>query len=220
MGGANIVEADVRLGLDLVDGLTGDRLVGPSEVTNADVDTALVYRTTGSTYAIERIPAGATTFRVEAAHYVAREVVATIPAPPGVGPILTVTLLPRTGYPFPLGLTRVVGSVRYQAESMVPPILAVGAEVRVRGVYDTSSGPSSPLNGPPFDTLVTDDGQYTAWFRPLSASELPANYRPMPSACRVRIRYSTPSGIPLQQNIPPVTLALNRTTSLPTVVLT
>lgn len=220
MGLSDIVVADVRLGLDLRDALTGGPLIGSVVVSVPGIDTAQIYRTQASTYAVEAVPAGVATFRIESPNYVGQDVVATVPAVSSAAALVPVTLQPRTGYPFPTALTRVLGMVRYQPSPAVPPVLAAGAEIRVRGVYQPVSGPPSPVNGPPLDTFVTDDGQYTAWFLPLGAPSLPAGYRAMPDECRVRIRYTPPGGSLIQVNVPPTPIALYRTTSLPNVVLT
>jgi hypothetical protein len=79
---------------------------------------------------------------------------------------VSVRLRPRTGYPFPNALTRVVGSVLFGGSPVV------GATVAVTPRYGTSS--SSTPGTPVFHTLTADDGQFVAWLFPNSTQDPPA----------------------------------------------
>jgi hypothetical protein len=91
-----------------------------------------------------------------------------LPNPTGTQPgyLATITMTPRTGYPFSPTLTRVIGLVRLAAavDPTSPPV--PNAIVQLTPVhYDATTGTTTSET--PIAVTTTDDGQFTTWFLPI-----------------------------------------------------
>jgi hypothetical protein len=184
---AGVITQTARYGLELVDGLTGGPLVGWSSVVETSGHHPAPYRVNASRWVLDRpqprhphvvhpVP-GPATFVITAQHYVPRTVTTgtTFPNPPprGVpGYLARIHLWPRTGYPFPATLTRVVGLVRFadRVDPNKPPVPL--AAVTFTAVHQppppAPPGPTpSPTDAAPITIQTTDDGQYTFWLFPV-----------------------------------------------------
>lgn len=163
----NILVRHASYGLELVDALTGGPLLGPSAVT---VDSGVEpFMIGGSRWIFEDLPAGPATFSISAQGYMPLVVLAAdlegdVPAATAPGLLARVSMTPRTGYPFPTTLTRIVGQVFLHAsvDPAAPPV--AGAVVTITPRH--RSGPSAFTDDPDVTLLTTDDGQYTYWFLP------------------------------------------------------
>jgi hypothetical protein len=160
-----MIERRSRLGIELIDALTGAPVVTASRV---NVGGAEVLHATGSRWFVEDALPATVIVVVDAEGYVSEAVSIALPAGDDPAPLVEVRLKPRTGYPFPPSLTRLVGLVVFDATELP----ARGAEVTVTpehgGVAATTLA-----------TRTTDDGQFAMWFLPASALAPPlaAGYR-------------------------------------------
>jgi hypothetical protein len=158
----------VTYGLELVDALTGGPLVGWS----AAVDTTsqvVPYLVNASRWVFEGLPpAIPITFAISAHFYVPQTVTTGIalpnPTKTGPGYLATITMMPRTGYPFPPTLTRVIGLVRLGASVDVNTPTVTNATVTLQPIH--SAPPAPPVNDNQVIVATTDDGQFTFWFLP------------------------------------------------------
>lgn len=150
----DVVERRARIGLELVDAFTGGPLVSPSRVVVEAGDIEVV-RAERSRWFVEAPLPPALTFAIDAEHYVARSITVTVPPAAQPGTLVTVQLDPRTGYPFPRSLTRIVGGVVVDATGFP----AGGAEVAVTEMRGAADGATSVYR-------ATADGQFAAWFIP------------------------------------------------------
>jgi hypothetical protein len=148
----DVVERRARVGIELVDALTGGPVLAASRVS---IDGAQVLRATRSRWFVEDDLPALATFLVEAVGYVAETVPVAVPPVGAPGVLVEVPLKPRTGYPFPPALTRVVGLVVFD-DTGLP---AHNAEVVVTPEHGA-------VDGAPLATRTTDDGQYAMWFLP------------------------------------------------------
>lgn len=165
---AELIERRARVGIELVDALTGGPILSTSRAAVVDNDAVTLQRSGRSRWFAEAPMPPAVTIAIDAEHYVSTEVVVTIPPPAAPGAFVTVRLDPRTGYPFPASLTRVVGRVVFDPTDA--PV--AGAEVTVtprRGGIDDA----------PRLHRTTADGQLAAWFlpQPSAAPPIPDGYR-------------------------------------------
>jgi hypothetical protein len=192
MGLGETFVLQASLGLELVDELTADSLVGASHVTvfRATVPDQELQPTSflvgRSRWVFENL-GDAEEIRIDVdSDFYFSEVIETgqtafTLADPGGVPIpslltdatrfVTLRLRPRTGYPFPSALTRIVGSVLLKG-SPVPD-----ADVQVTARYRIAAGSdnSAPAPGePPFETRTGDDGQFVAWLFPNVDQDFPA----------------------------------------------
>lgn len=219
----SVLTTPARYGLDFVDALTGAPAAGPFFVEADDPD-ARSFRATGSRWVFERLRPGVVELRVESPLYVPVTFETgsggfpLVPDKGAPGVLAPVRLLPRTGYPFPPTLTRVVGLVLYTPTVAADPIPAVGANVQVSGVY-RHSGAEPPVKEPALDTQTTDDGQYTMWFLPADVHG--RDFERLPSQCDVAIEFTPPgASAPWTASLTAEEVHKNRTRGLPTVVLT
>jgi hypothetical protein len=151
-------------GLELVDGLTGGPLLGSSSVRarGTDVKPFLVR---ASRWVFEGLAPPKAVFEIEADSYVPRVLTtgsAELPdavADKAPAVLARVMMMPRTGYPFPPTLTRVVGQVR-RAGTLAP---IEGLTVTVTARHDDVVKGTS-VTGASAQVVTTDDGQYTFWF--------------------------------------------------------
>jgi hypothetical protein len=219
-----VVEIRAAYGLDLIDVLTGGPITGASRVEAVDDPEARSYLA-ASRWVFERLRAGAVSLKIEADLYTPKTILTgagsfpLVPPPANPGVVASVPLSPRTGYPFAPNLTRVFGLVRYRPTGSPVAPLAVGASVTVRGRYQRTTAPPTPVTGPPLSTLTADDGQYTMWFLPTDFAG--ADYERLPFRCRVHVEF-TPAGetVPWTADITGEDVFANRARGLPTIVLT
>lgn len=172
--GNDLVIHDIRYGFELVDALTGGPAIGPTRVAVAGQD-AMGYPLPRARWAFERLaPDVPTSFDVEADLYLPRlgiepgaDEMPPIPDddPHAQGVVVRVELEPRTGYPFPAHLTRLVGAVRYQGRWVA------GASVTTTPRFGAVAGEAR-------ETRTASDGQYTVWFEP-DPTQAPA----LPTTC-------------------------------------
>jgi hypothetical protein len=153
---ADVIVQAANYGLQLVDALTGGPIVGSSAVV--ELSSGMVpYLADGSRWVFTALPAAPATFQVTADFYVPQTLATGggLPDPVAGGPgfLATVTMMPRTGYPFPPTLTRVVAQARYKG-TPVP-----NATVKLVALHSGSPDPQVTLT-------TTDDGQFTFWFLP------------------------------------------------------
>ena len=219
-----VAEKIARYGLELVDQLTSGPLVAGSSVSVPAQPDAVVFQSTRSRWAFERLDGSSPVqISVDAQHYLPTILVtgtppfAALPAS-GPGPLVQVLMVPRTGYPFPPTLTRVGGQVLFQATptSLYEP--ATDALIRVTPRHRNTIDPSAPLHsGPHLFTRTADDGQYTMWFLP--DPSVPPDYERVPSRCRVRatVVLTTPPG-PVDRQFSQ-NIAQNQTTGLQTLTI-
>jgi hypothetical protein len=205
--GADVVVQGASYGLELVDALTGGPLLGPSTVVETSSGT-VPHLVNASRWVFATLPAAPATFAINADFYVGQTVTTggTLPNPKATGPgyLATVTMMPRTGYPFPLTLTRVLGRVTH-ASLPVP-----GATVTLSPAH--YQNPQTVVDG---DVIVTttDDGQYTYWFLP-QLSEVPPIANQLTGTVSATI-----GGTTFTANIPSINLVPNGVTNVPTVTL-
>lgn len=149
-----MIERRSHLGIELIDALTGAPVVGASRV---DVGGAEVLRATSSRWFVEETLPATVTIVADADGYVSETIsVALSPADPA--PLVEVRLKPRTGYPFPPSLTRVIGLVVFDA-----------TELPVRGAEVTVTPEHGGAAGAILVTRTAGDGQFAMWFLPVSA---------------------------------------------------
>lgn len=175
-------------GVDLLDELTGDALVGASQIsaeilsstTNGNATSPTPFRANASRWVFEGLD-GDVRISIAADLYVGATIetgmgeIPAVPAATDAGVLVPVALKPRTGYPFPPSLLRVVGRAAVDAavDPAMPPI--EGARVEVVPKYGDTPGDA-------FSTRTTDDGQFVAWF--LAAP----NFSPsIPDACDIAV---------------------------------
>ncbi len=205
-----IILRHASYGLDLIDALTGGPLVGQSSVTHVggDVEPFLLNE---SRWAFEGIAAGSATFDVRANYYLPRQVTTTdlgvsVPADTVPGALVRVLMMPRTGYPFPTTLTRVVGQVRLDP-SIDPATPDVeGATVTITPRHH---GTSATVDEADVIIETTEDGQYTLWFHPD-----PSLDPPLPNELIVNVTFGAYGG-----GTGTMTLDPNAVTSAPLVYL-
>jgi hypothetical protein len=163
MLGADIVVRAANYGLQLVDALTLGPIVGSSAVV--ELSSGMVpYLADDSRWVFTALPAAPATFQITADFYVPQTLktgglILPDPVTGGPGFLATVTMMPRTGYPFPPTLTRVVAQVRLGAgvDPTKPPVPnAVVTLIPLHGAT-----PDLPVT-----LATTDDGQFTYWFLP------------------------------------------------------
>jgi hypothetical protein len=160
-------------GLELVDALTQQALVGASRVIAERASTpgapvsGMSFLVNRSRWVFEGLD-GEAVFQIDADHYLPATVTtgAGFPSVPltGAGVLVTVPLRPRSGYPFPPGLTRVIGSVVFDGEPVE------GAQVDVFPIFSLSPLVEASV---PVTFFTADDGQYVAWFLPDASQDPP-----------------------------------------------
>ncbi len=204
------------MGLELVDELSGDVLVGASRVRVFRVAppgeelAALSFLVGRSRWVFEELDRDLGTgeearFSIDADHYFAETVetgqtAITLADPGGVPvpslaagvPFVGLRLRPRTGYPFPPALTRVVGSVSLAGAPVVGATVTVTPRYQVTASDPTTSTPGTPA----FVTLTADDGQYVAWLFPNVNEDFPA-----PIACDVTATFGAHTGGATNQRV-------------------
>jgi hypothetical protein len=153
----DVVVQGACYGLELIDALTGGPLIGRSAVVETSSQTT-PYLVNASRWVFSTLPTTPATFVITAAHYVGQTVMTggTLPNPTASGPgyLATIMMMPRTGYPFPATLTRVVGLVEYASAPVAgAALLLTPAHQAVQDL-------------PPVSVMTTDDGQFTYWFLP------------------------------------------------------
>lgn len=169
--------------LELIDELTGDELIGSSTVlvnpvgspppppSSVEVTSFLVGR---SRWVFENL-VGEVVFDIGSDFYLGQQLETGTdidPVPPDTDPgtVVTVQLVPRTGYPFSPALTRAVGAVRLASSVDPNESLVANAQITVTPIHSESPR----VEGTPFTTLTADDGQYVVWFLPDPMLEPPS----------------------------------------------
>jgi hypothetical protein len=154
--GVDVVVQGACYGLELIDALTGGPLLGSSAVVETASQTT-PYLVNASRWVFTTLPVPVATFVITADLYVGQTLTTggTLPNPTASGPgyLATILMMPRTGYPFPATLTRVVGLVQYAAASVADAVVVLTPGHQ--GATD-----------PNVTVTTTDDGQYTYWFLP------------------------------------------------------
>ena len=160
---ADIVTQTSNYALDLVDVLTNGPIQGSSSVVET-FSQMVPYLVNDSRWVFDALPAKQAQFVITSDYYVTQTITTTVtpgfpdPVAGGPGYLATVTMIPRTGYPFPPTLTRVVALVK----------LSVGGNPAA--AVPNASVTLTPLHAGSPDTAVTltttDDGQFTYWFLP------------------------------------------------------
>jgi hypothetical protein len=199
----DVVERRARIGIELIDALTGSALLGGNRLS---VEGAEALRATASRWFVEDGPLqlGATArVIVEADGYVTETVDVAVPPPGDPATLVEVRMVPRTGYPFPPSLTRVVGLVRFDDS---------GAPVRDAAVTVTPR--HGGTDGAPLLTRTTDDGQFAMWFLPL-----PSITPPLADGYRIDAQIVV-DGVTFTGSLPPQPLAPNRRNDAPVLRLT
>lgn len=164
----DVVGQPVSYGLELVDALTGGPLVGWSKVVEASSQ-VVPYLVNDSRWVFTGLPAATANFVITTRFYVPQTVTTgtvAIPDPliSGPGYLATIMMVPRTGYPFPTTLTRVVGLVRIDASIDLDTPVVPNATVTLTPVH--SAPPAPPFDDAEVIVTTTDDGQFTFWFLP------------------------------------------------------
>ncbi len=217
-----ITELRVRYGLELVDELTGAPPLGSVRVEASDPN-AFGYFVPPARWIFERLDGSSVSFIVESDLYVRARLETDgstdhpeIPGPSEAAPLAMVRLLPRTGYPFAAGLTRVVGMVRLDLGAG-STLLAHGALVELTPRYPKiAPGPGAPFrSGAVLRTYSTEDGQYTMWFLPEVSD---ARYARVATRCDVGATLSH-DGSPYRGSATDVAITARRVTYIPEILL-
>jgi hypothetical protein len=170
----DLVVRHANYGLDLIDELTEQPLIGPSNVTFEFVGTPptkepTVFMVDRSRWVFEDLT-DEVVFSIRAQFYLPQELetgtteLPSVPASNVPGVLAPVRLKPKTGYPFPPTLTRAIGSVRLLSDNS----LVRNAEVLITPIHDGTPEPT-PLPA----TFTAEDGQYVMWFQPDADSTPP-----------------------------------------------
>jgi len=211
--GASVIVTNSSYALELVDALTGGSLFGHSAVTETNSGVT-PYRVNASRWVFEGLPSGATAnFEITARHYVPQTVTTggTLPDPQDGQPgfLAVVTMMPRTGYPFPASLTRVVGLVRLDsAVDAASPAVPQAAVTLTPGHQAGGT-----VNDPPVTVTTTEDGQYTFWFLPQLTDDPPIANRLSATAT------ATVNGVVRTGSLPLTNLNPNDVTYVPHMLL-
>jgi len=154
-------------GLELTDRLTGSALVGGSDVV---VDSApgepvpTYFKVNASRWVFEDLGTSVS-FKVMSDFYLGQDLVpgsGGLPAVPSssmLGLLVPIEMTPKASYPFPRTLTRAVGQALLDSSLDVTTPPVAGAAVTITPKHDTTDGPT-------FETLTDENGQYAAWFLP------------------------------------------------------
>jgi hypothetical protein len=157
--GVDVVVQGACYGLELIDALTGGPLLGSSAVVETSSQTT-PYLVNASRWVFSTLPVTPATFVITADLYVGQTLMTggALPNPTASGPgyLATIMMMPRTGYPFPATLTRVVGLVQYASAPV--------ADAAVVLTPEHQSGTTFP--DPAVTVTTTGDGQFTYWFLP------------------------------------------------------
>jgi hypothetical protein len=190
-------------GLELVDRLTEQALVASSRILAERVTPAgepapgISFLVNRSRWVFEGLT-GETIFVIDADHYLPETVITgvdapSVPTPDVPGVLHTVRLTPRSGYPFPPTLTRVIGLVTFRGA----PVPA--AQVDVFPIFSLSPLVEAAV---PTSYETADDGQYVAWFTPDPTQD-------PPTAVAFRANASAViEGVPRLGSIGPISLQL------------
>lgn len=194
-----IVERRAKVGIELLDAVTGDPISSTSRVSTAGAD---VLRATTSRWFVEGSLLPSATFAIDADGYLPETITVAVPPDTDPGAYVEVKLKPRTGYVFPPSLTRVIGLVVFD-----------GSSQPARGVDVIVTPEHSGASGTPLTTKTTDDGQFAMWFVPqLSLSP------PIADGYRVDAQIVI-GGIPFTGALPSQALLSNQCNSAPTLRL-
>lgn len=197
----NVVERRARFGIDLVDDLTGMAVVAANRVV---VENEEALRATTSRWFVEGSLPPIASVTIEAEGYVPAAITVTVPSPGDPGVLVEVRMKPRTGYPFPSSLTRVIGLVVFDD---------TGAPVREANVTVTPR--HAGADGVPLATRTTDDGQFAMWFLPSPAPTTP----PLADGYRVDAQIAV-DGTAFTGSLSPQPLLPNRRNDAPVLRLT
>jgi hypothetical protein len=222
MSGDSVVRR-ASYGLELVDELTQGELVGTSQVSFDPVapplagSAPLSFLVNRSRWVFENLDADVV-FSIAADHYlpVSVQTGGSIPGVPNAddaGVLATVTLRPRTGYPFAPSLTRVVGEVRVSAAIDPLRSLVFDAQVTITPLHADSAVPE----GPDLVTKTADDGQYVMWFLPDLSKEPPTATAYRATATAIVNVGGVPT--PLTGSIPDQTLVFQTFNGAPPIYL-
>lgn len=193
---AETIERRARIGIELVDALTGGAVDAAGRVSVAGG--AEVLRATPSRWFVEDALPTPARFTIEAEGYLPETVDVAVPPDGEPGALATVRLLPRTGYPFPPSLTRVVGLIVFD-DTGLP---ARGADVTVTPAHGGAMGA-------PLTTRTADDGQFAMWFLPALGLT-----PPVADGYRVDAQLVV-DGVPFTGSVPPQPLAAGRRNDAP-----
>lgn len=153
-----VIERSVRLGLELVDELTGRPISGPAQVSLRALDRELLPASPGRWFVEGALPP-TVVVTVDASGFVPEETSVAVPPVPTPGRLLQLRLKPAVGYPFPPSITWLVGSVLVDSSGAPAP----GAEVLVTPLH-------AAVDGSILSTRTDSGGQFVAWFRPTSST--------------------------------------------------
>jgi hypothetical protein len=211
-----VIVSAANYGLELTDALTGGPLIGASTVVET-MSNIQPYLVNASRWVFEGLPANVpANFVITADFYVPQTIPtgnASFPNPQiGVpGFLASVPMIPRSGYPFPGTLTRVLGLVRL--DPSIDPLSSPvpNATVTLTPVHQVGA---SSVDDPPVVVITTDDGQYTYWF-------LPEIGQTPPIANQLGISVTaTVNGVPRSGNLPSLlTLSPNGVTNAPSILI-
>jgi len=195
-----INERRARVGIELIDALTGAPVATANRVDVAGAD---VLRATASRWFIEDALPATATIVIEADGYVSETISVAVPPDGDPGAFVEVRMKPRTGYPFPSSLTRVVGLVIFD-DTGLP----------ARAVHVTVTPEHAGAAGTPLTTRTTDDGQFAMWFLPAPGGLTP----PLADGYRVDAQIVV-EGVSFTGSLAPQPLAPNRRNDAPVIRL-
>ncbi len=159
---ADVVVQATNYALDLVDAITLGPIQGSSAVV--EMNSGMVpYLVNGSRWVFDALPAAQAVFVITSDYYVTQTITTTVtpgfpdPVVGGPGYLATVTMAPRTGYPFPPTLTRVVAQAKRVVVVGEPATPVPNAIVTLTAFHAGSPDTAVTLT-------TTDDGQFTYWF--------------------------------------------------------
>lgn len=157
-----LIRRRVSYGLDLVDRLNGGPLIGRNRVTLETLAAPgrpdpVVFVLGRSRWVFEELQ-NDVTFTIDAEYYLTER--RTVAAADLDGTLDVVHMSPRSGYPFPSSLTRVIGMARLASGLPVG-----GAAISVSPMHFIPAT-ASFIAGPAIEARSADDGQYVVWFQP------------------------------------------------------
>jgi hypothetical protein len=196
-----VVERRARVGVELVDALTGGALIAPGRVRVAGAE---ALRASPSRWFVEDALPATARLEIEAAGYVPETIDVVVPPDTQPGAFVEVRMKPRTGYPVPPALTHAVGLVVFD-DTGLP---AVGADITVTPEH-------GGVTGAPLTTRTADDGQFLMWFLPAPGGLTP----PLADGYRVAAQIIV-SGVSFSGSLPTRALAPNRRDDAPVLRLT
>ena len=197
----NVVERRARIGVELIDALTGVAVIGANRVVVEGVEGL---RATTSRWFVEDVLPATASVAIQADGYLPETINVAVPPAGDPGVLVEVRLKPRTGYPFPASLTRVLGLVVFDATGAP----ASDASITVIPRHGT-------VDGTPLTTRTTEDGQFAMWFLPVAGGLTP----PLADGYRIDAQIVV-GGVPFTAALAPQSLLSNRRNDAPVLRLT